>query len=555
MLKLPNKSLDTLNREEAQQAIMSTLRPGWKENKQFLDGDHWQNGLAWVGPMPVQKTRDAAQIIETIKRNFVSKNTILEVVNRRSDGLLGREPVWSVALKRKLKDDEQPTDEEKKLLIEATDKVKQWWNSRQVNQVLKEALYNSLTTDHGVMRAFIPRGLSDESGKVKGKSITDAVYLEVLSPDLGAVVKDPDDMKDYSFAVWEIKDKRYMESSFVVDQLAEEKLTKVRFTDGTGAEVTAEFKLGGRILMFDLEAPRMITQQVRENQMSLNKTFTMLGRNTDLAGFIERTILNGQQMGKFMPDPDRPGERVFVPSEDSVKFGPNVTSWVAGIKYQDAEGNEQIANPSVVYRDPVPATTFKETADIYRSNILEDVRQSHILINSDATTSGVSRIQARADYLASLKDLKPNVDRAIEWLLNLLLSFEDLLSGETKFKELEVVADIRVTAGPMTAEEIDALVNLVEKELMARETAMTILETADVDEESARIVRERLNRPIPMTDLASVGWSPTDKQLIEMDSRAGFTARTVAEIEATRKREQEEQLTMIQTKAQGFGGE
>ena len=70
---------------------------------------------------------------------------------------------------------------------------------------------------------------------------------------------------------------------------------------------------------------------------------------------------------------------------------------------RDKDGNVTgYSNGTVNYRDPVPVDTFTQTRQEFRAAILAGVAQTHALISGDATASGESRKQARAEFEASL---------------------------------------------------------------------------------------------------------------------------------------------------------
>ncbi len=76
----------------------------------FRNGDHWQGGAAWTGPTPAAGDANASEVMTRIQREFVSSNVIAKVVERHTNGAIGREPQWSYAVRRPLLEEEQPTN-------------------------------------------------------------------------------------------------------------------------------------------------------------------------------------------------------------------------------------------------------------------------------------------------------------------------------------------------------------------------------------------------------------------------------------------------------------
>ena len=91
------------------------------------------------------------------------------------------------------------------------------------------------------------------------------------------------------------------------------------------------------------------------------------------------------------------GEKVrFIPK--AYTLGAGSTAWLQGTSYKDAQGNTHMMNPSITYRDPIdhkPATT---SAGHHERNMLSEMRQEHVLTNTETLMSGKSREQARAGF-------------------------------------------------------------------------------------------------------------------------------------------------------------
>ncbi len=69
------------------------------------------------------------------------------------------------------------------------------------------------------------------------------------------------------------------------------------------------------------------------------------------------------------------------------------------------------------------------TADAAYRAILEEAQQIHAAIAGDATASGTSRVQARADYAHSLLITKGEIDSLIRWLLETALDLGAIIIG------------------------------------------------------------------------------------------------------------------------------
>jgi hypothetical protein len=239
-----------------------------------------------------------------------------------------------------------------------------------------------------------------------------------------------------------------------------------------------------------MEREPLIGEQVRQQQKLLNLAKTMLARNVVVGGFLERVLLNAQVPGTWSRDAAT-GEETFTAGTFSV--GAGTTNFFAGVPIVDTEGNTTgYANPSVVYRDPVPVSTFVETEQHAYRGILSETRQMHALISGDAAASGESRKQALYDFTMSLMDTAEEVERALRWLLETVLNLAAVFSGEPgRYVGLRVNAMARIDVGPLSADDQRALTELVGARLMSRRKAMARLGIDDPDAEEQQIEQEQ----------------------------------------------------------------
>jgi hypothetical protein len=84
-----------------------------------VEGDHWQGGEGWVGPAPKQGDEGYAEVMKLIERAFVSRNAVLEVLERHELAVVGTEPSWGFTVRRPLEEDEERKPEEQALIDEA----------------------------------------------------------------------------------------------------------------------------------------------------------------------------------------------------------------------------------------------------------------------------------------------------------------------------------------------------------------------------------------------------------------------------------------------------
>ena len=175
-----------------------------------------------------------------------------------------------------------------------------------------------------------------------------------------------------------------------------------------------------------------------------------------------------------------------------LKTGAGTTNVLAGLPVSDASGRVTgYATPTVMYRDPVPVTTFNDTADAAYQGMLEEVHQLHAAIAGDATASGESRRQARADFEASLGATISEVEAAGRWLLETALAMAAAFANQPgRFDSLRATFTCRVDSGPISADEQDQTRQNVEAGLLSKETGMVRIGVDDTDAEKTKIAAE-----------------------------------------------------------------
>lgn len=472
---------------------------GAEASRAFFDGDHWQSSNAWIGPRPSITESGASDTLLEIERGLVSKNAVKEVVERHQAGVIGREPGWTLTLRRPLgvvvdedgnELDEEPSESEQALIAEAEAALVEWWDKRKCLNLIKKSVTNLLTGGRGILRVFVPRGLLADNNSVPAGDLLkqlDRIYLSVPDPDQATVTKDEETQQEAGIFSYEEKrgddTKKFVEFSFPLNGF-----TLIRVVSEGGETLDAPLDLDSHLTLYEMESDPLITEQVRQNQALLNMARTMMGRNVVLGGFLERVFLNAQMPGDYTTN--ERGEKTFVPNPFYV--GAGTTNFMVGATQVDSEGNETIANPSVVYRDPVRIDTFEATASAAYKAILEECKQLHALIAGDATASGESRKQAMDDFRKSLGPTKAQIDACGRWLLETVLEMASQFSGQAgRFRELRASFDAQIDVGELSADERRLLIEEVKAELRPRENTMTLLGSDDPDAWVQQIATEK----------------------------------------------------------------
>lgn len=475
---------DTLTLDKIQASIALTLDA--RTALLFYHNDHWQNSAGYIGPRPDPADDVYSQIMTEIERAFVARNIVGEVVDRHANGCVGRDIVWHIALKN----GEDPDETQKTTIDEAQRLLKRWIDINNAQETIDNAIATLMCVGRAPLRILIPEGRRDENGEVPAGPIDDqieVIFMDHPQPDVCGVITDPDT--------------RYKAGAFLWTD--DEGVSKVELTyrDPANKDVliwqlrgfepddVIEYQVvlaGDTLPVYEMTRRAIISPQVQTQQKLHNLACTMKARNVVLGGFLERTLLNAQLNGKTI---EVGGQKRFV--ADPLTFGAGQVNRFVGVITRDAEGNETMNEPKIIYRDPVPVDTFLRTEDASYMAILGEVHQLHYAIAGDATPSGEARISAMADYVIDLLKTKKRIDDAWRWMGNTVLKLTATLAGQPNmFDEFEVIADTQIDAGPVSTEMMRAVIELVRERLLSADTGRSWVGVSDPREEEIKIKKE-----------------------------------------------------------------
>lgn len=497
-------------------------------NVKFFDGDHWQDGAGWLGPMPMGAAIAGQELVAAeIEKAFTSKNVVAEVVNRHMRGVIGREPGWAVVLDLPDKGpDYEPTDADNALVDEAEALLLKWWNERKAQGVFQVAVTTLLLTKRSHLRLFVPPGLLEASDG--GATVVNAVdeedalrYIHLGHPDpkTATVYTDPKTGWKVSVVLLEQDGQKVAEVSF--QDPVDATLTTLRILSDTGAKEYPGLQLKGQPLLFEMSRPLLVTKQAQAAQRALNLALSMLPRNVVTGGFLERVILNGMMPGEWVEQAD--GTRKFKP--DPMLFGAGVVNWIQGIDLGEDEksGAKTLTEPTIQWRDPVPVDSPISAKNEHYKDMLDEVDQAHVLLNSQAESSGRSREQARADYESSLERTRVEVEAAGRWLLTSVLALAELF-GSTPGKytnNVRVDFVAHLDAGPISVEERAQNVTEMEAGLLSKPTAMSRNGVDDPDAEMGAMAGQ---------EDAELGLRERQFTVMEIGTRAGMTVEQAGKL-------------------------
>lgn len=549
---------ETWTVQEAKQRVGELVKSWVQCNLDFYNGNHWQRGNGWSGPIVDSTDPNYQTTLAKIEGGFVSKNAIAEVTDRHVAGVVGKRPKWSIGLKRPLSEDEIPTTEEQTLMGEAQELLTAWLDGQQgiaprsadstqirlsaAHEVLQMAVTSMLLTRRGVLRLFVnPSAMTtDEAGNTAViQEPADKSVMKILvanpSSTQAAVVVDDETMAICGVYVYKVNGREYVELSYLNE--AGETVTRILGSMKVNRRTvqTSELwslPLNGRLTLFEMQREELISEQVRQEQKALNKAKTMQSFNLDGAGFLERIFTNAQMPGEWEDDSENPGRQRFVPGK--FKIGAATANFLQGIELINQKtGERSMTTPGIFYREPGAPESFIKSADDYYHGILQECDQIHVVISGDATASGESRKQAKDDYRKSLDMTKPQVETALRWLLETVLTMTAVFSGQPgRYEGLRVTAECRIDLGSASVDDVRVVSEARKAGLMSQQTAVS---RAGADDPTAEInlINQEASTQLELLKLRAELMTVFTNAQVQLDKAAviaGFAPEIVTQL-------------------------
>jgi hypothetical protein len=471
------------------------LRPEAPErdaNRPYIDGDHLQNGDAWVGPGPRQNNPGYKEFMSRLEVVFTSKNVILEVCNRLVSAVMGREPRWAWVPRRIVSKD-QPLSPEEIIEISLLEgPLTEWWDQREIHKLMKRMLLHMMWSSYGLGRMFVPYGLT-ENGRVPGKTLEEvlrAIYLDVPEPEDAFMYQHPLTMALLVVVMFKTPAGQESAELTFLDKQGQT-VIKV-LPEPVDGEPVAALDLQRQLTMFQVTCDNVLpTQQVRQLQNMLNMSLTLLGKGLVDTHFLERIFHDTLPPGDYQKDPANPdAKETYVPDlETGRKTGDRTDSYMQSTSYVNEDDQTTLATGKVTIREPTdPAYTIKG-AEYWYQCLLEEVRQDHILINQAATPSGKSRDESRVDFADSGKDPELQSELAGRALLMAVVTFAEALLGKPGqwTKKYKPIFKTNARYGKLSVDERRQTIDEADKGYRSKQGTQSLIGIDDTDAEEALI--------------------------------------------------------------------
>lgn len=392
------------------------------------------NAEYWLGPGPVDpgpgdtertlrmKRQAGDEITRLLRRTFVpGENMISGGLDRHTHHVGGAEATWTLGA------DLAPA---RRAEVEAI--LRAFAANSQLHLSMQSVTRRLMRDGGASLRVRVPAGAL-RGGRVKTRdpvSVARALRVEVVPVENGATWEDDETLGRASICRIPQQDANPVFECAVVDAAGETVVTE--FTGPTSGREIYRLQLGGRVPLVTLTAPMLIKPGTERLQGALSMGMTMLSRNTELAGFVERWMHNIEpqvdEFGQPVPIVTGPGRTMFT--RDAV------TTDERGIETAIGSGEYKRLEP--VGSAPVEAMVAAARREFYAS-----LHQSHYLMGADATASGASRITAMAAFEASLRPYQSQYREGLRAVLELALALVGALIGRPGAFDAEV--DVRLT--------------------------------------------------------------------------------------------------------------
>ncbi len=527
--------------------------------KLMYDGDHWQSGWGWAGPMVPFDHPNYALLWGEIMKMFCSRNIIRELVETHVNGVLGRPMRWSLVPIRSTKDERDDTpDALKSLIAEASTIVRQWLAQRKVHDVMRAYLTELLMpAGRSTLRLFLPRGagtpIAQGSRVLRMQTGTDfgetmgAIFLEKPDVTLSRVYTDPDTQRDIGVSLFRARrpdNGSFQDAASLTFLDAEGKNTVIGTIYDDGSQSGVSYDMGGRLAMFQSTRTPLITPQLLQQNRILNYAESVIPRNLTTAGFLERVIISAQLNGQWVKD-EATGVEKFEMDDDAVPaFGPGEVTVLQPQTFEDeATGKIVVTTPSMQRFEPILPTGSIDSSNHLYQNMQREAGQGH-LIKDEMTDATLVR------YGLSLVQSAIPVTQAFVWVIETALAETEALRGEQgKYtSQLRAQASAFLNVGSITPEQRNALTATIEKSILSKETGQELMGVEDVDEENDRIA----SQPGAAIDLA-IRMANSYKMLRDagMPARlaaihSGYSEEDADEIAAEQEKEDQKKMQQQQ---------
>lgn len=398
------------------------------------DASYWTGPTITINPV---LTGDAAktalaqvqQFGSALRKSFNPRNFVKECVRRHVDAVIGKDPEWHIS----------GVTKEQKAWLEG------WWKASKAHAAVIAALDQAKVEDRSVLLLRLKEGAVRPGVTLTAEKLARALVLEPVPPE-DAYFGDDDKADPYAilFTAGQTAELYALND----DGLTVRRVFRANVREGEKEYDEVKVKMGGRLLMREVRLSPIADDAFLASNRAYNVAKTMIDRNTELAGVVERYAINLEPPMVEGPD----GKQVPLLNVGSGAM----SAWFSRVvEAESADGTvKPMALPSPEYGriEPVSAEPILAALERNELDILNAAQQVHVLQNQNSTTrSGRSQEVSAGDYMSSLDPTTREAQDIVEWVLESVLALRAHFLGEAITPQVTVFA--RVQPVPPTVAE------------------------------------------------------------------------------------------------------
>ncbi len=525
----------TWTREQARQIVTGTLHADFAVNRRLIEQhDHWQDGALYKFSRSGDAGTDRG-LLEMVRPQFTPDDVLSEVLVNYANGLTRREAHVTLD---PLDVDAEVSEDEQVELDAFLGAVFHWWDRvkfwRTVRRTLKRSRYAVLRDDpqsaRGTLRFLVPpsrlRDADGAAGPVRAlptdlepAAALRLIECDALPPDAGMLYTDPVTREQAAVLLTAGSEGQVGGEVDIWTLDAGRRAVLRRLPTQGAAERFPPLDLRGWLPFAQVEGETLIIPPVRELQAALNFIATTLPRCVEGSGFKDRSVLNAEPPGIWLPYPPENGEALGTSeTEGGLRIWKHRVPWIRGIGMtqeilgvkqvtKDADGRETetYATPSVVVDEPTDPEFITRAMDHVEALIYKRCRQGHLSKTSTAESSGEAYEQARDQFEADLETERSGAEGLVRDALEILLSYAALMSPAARriAARYRFSVTLHIHTGPITAAKAEGAARLRDLRLISQATAMARAGTEDQVAEQAAIDADPMIRVDFWTKMAA----------------------------------------------------
>ncbi len=515
--------IETLDYEKTA-ALLPKLSDSENAAVLFLESEnYYQKGKQYVGPPAAMDDLEGQRYIE---QSFVPLAKLGELTRRYVAGAVGQEPAFETV-------DEKPITEgaaqgeaakpsQAKQLADSS--VGAWWDNERMAETLEVFTSRLVSSNRAYFHYGVPPGFvrdfTDAAGSVVSainaadfQDALELIYCEV--PDAGTAFVYTDSSIRQKYGIYSYAEPDPADSTKTIKCIEvswcptrdadgnkiEPVLTQVRILkDDKSAPQSFVLDTGGVPLVVEAKfhplvfSPVASDANIRLNNV-INSDCTMVKINTDVAGFPEKNHVDIATPVIDTGRKDDSGKPIYEDAD--AMTGPRTAPFHMSVVDESKDDKGSVTRSArggtIIYRNPVSSDPLLEVIRFFLRELYTAANQAHVLEALSPDSSGVARIEARADFARALLKIARKVEGSLRDVLRGVRCLAAYVAQE-QLEEMKALRDnvtCHPNSGPLSPDEKRLILEEVAAEVISRKLAMTMLGVEDLDAELNKIQEER----------------------------------------------------------------